>query len=81
MGALVANAVAHPGHDVVGVLGAVLFALALTFTFFAPLLAIALVIASEYWGSLMTLVAWLLWLKFGNHIRRLVYDGFEHGSL
>jgi hypothetical protein len=69
-----------PIATVIGFFGIVLLSLVCAATL-APVLAIAFVIIGEYWWALITVAAWLPWMKFGGPIRRLVFEGFEHGSL
>ena len=70
-----------PVVAIVGVLGTIFLTLVLAATFFAPLLAIVLISIAEYWWALITIVAWLLCLKYGGPLRRWAFEGFEHGGL
>ena len=70
-----------PLATVVGSLGIILLTLVLAMTVFAPVLATLFVITGQYWWAFATIGAWIPWLKFGGPVRRLVFEGFEHGSL
>ena len=70
-----------PFWAVVGVLGMMLLTLVLGLTCLPPLLAILFVISAEYWLALATLAVWVLWLRFGSPIRRVVFEGFDNGGL
>ena len=70
-----------PVMTVLGVLGTVLLVLVIAATFFGPVLAIFFVISADYGWAFLTVDAWIAWLKFGGSVRRLVFEGFEHGGL
>ena len=65
----------------VAIFGSILFWVVLALTFFPPVLAIALLIRAQYGLALLSIAAWLPWLKFGGPVRRFAFEGFEHGSL
>jgi len=65
----------------IGVIGFAALVVALGLTVLPPMYAISVFIDGHYLLGLVALVAWLVWLRFGRGLRRLVFEGFEHGSL
>ena len=62
-------------------LGRVALAVVLALSLLPPFCAVSLVITGRYLFAFLTLGLWLVWLRFGKRVRRLVFDGFEHASL
>jgi hypothetical protein len=65
----------------VSVLGLATLVVVLGLTAILPMYAFAVFIDGRYLLGLITLVAWLAWLRFGGRLRHLVFEGFGHGSL
>lgn len=65
----------------VGVIGFAAFVVVLGLTVIPPMYALCVFIDGRYAYGLVVLVVWLVWLRFGGRLRRLVFEGFEHGSL
>ena len=65
----------------IAIFGTLLLIVVLALTFVLPTYAVIFGIGGEYGRALLCVAAWLLWLKFGGHVRRFAFEGFEHGSL
>jgi hypothetical protein len=66
---------------VVGVLGSLALVTVLGLNIAPPFLAVRFLISADYLWALPTAILWLVWLRFGKPVRRLVFEGFEHGSI
>jgi len=66
---------------IIAIFGALLLTLVLGLTVLPPAYAVILGISGDYGWALVCVAGWLLWLKFGGPVRRLVFEGFEHGGL
>lgn len=64
-----------------GVVGLAALVVVLGLTAILPIYALAVFIDGRYLLALITLAAWLCWLRFGGQLRRLVFEGVGHGSL
>jgi hypothetical protein len=65
----------------VGLLGILALVVVLGLTAIAPLYAIIVFIHGRYLLAAFILAVWLVWLRVGGKARRVVFEGFEHGSL
>lgn len=64
----------------VGILGVVLFTVVVGL-WVLPAYAAVLIYNGDYFWAVGTLIGWGLWIRFGGPVRRLVNQGWEHGSL
>lgn len=65
----------------VGLLGLAALVLVLGLTALPPVYAIIVFIDGRYLLGSLSLVLWLVWLRFGGRARRFVFEGFEHANL
>jgi hypothetical protein len=65
----------------VGILGCAALLLVIGLSVLPPMYAIGAFFNGGYLSGLIALGVWILWLRYGGPIRRLVFEGFEHGSL
>ena len=65
----------------IGILGVVAFTLVLGLSMLPPVYAAILIYGGDYLWAVLTLIGWGFWLRFGGPVRRLVSEGWEHGSL
>jgi hypothetical protein len=63
----------------IGLLGSVAFVVVLGLTFFLPIYALFALVDGQYLFSALSLVIWLVWLRYGGPARHFVFEGFEHG--
>ncbi len=63
----------------VGILGFAALVVVLGLTVILPMVAV--LIDGRYLLGSITVVVWIAWLRYGGRLRRLVLEGFEHGSL
>ena len=66
---------------IVGIFGSLALVAVLALNLMPPALAVIWVISTDYLWAVVTLVLWLVWLRFGSPVRRFVFEGFEHGSI
>lgn len=66
---------------VVAVVGLLALSVVLGLSIAPPFLAVLWVISGDYWWAGAALAVWVVWLRFGGRLRRLVLEGFEHGSM
>ncbi len=65
----------------IGILGVALLTLVFALSILPPFYAILLIYLGDYLWAVLTLVGWGVWFRFGKPVRRLVDEGWEHGSL
>ena len=65
----------------VGLIGLAAVVVVLGLTVLPPIYAIIAFIDGRWLMGLLSLIVWLVWLRFGGRARRFVTEGFEHGSL
>ena len=65
----------------VAIFGTLALVAVIAFSIMPPILAVTLVISTEYLWAMVTVALWLAWLRFGKSVRRFTFEGFEHGSL
>ena len=66
---------------IIGILGILALTAVICLTIGPPLLAIVFVIDAKYLWTGLTLALWFVWLRYGNPLRRFVFEGFERSSL
>ena len=65
----------------VAILGLVLLAVVLAATVCPPVYAVIALVNGRCVAAPLAIFGWVLWLRFGGPVRRLVFEGFEHASL
>ncbi len=63
-----------------GLVGVAAFLAAIAVTC-APLYVVPLVLDERYLAAILSLILWVLWLRFGGPVRRFLFEGLEHSSL